>query len=199
MDKKFFTLIRLLLLTVILLGVMPSFAQSVDDQYQKAIESADAYFEKEDYLNAKASYQVASQLKPDEQYPKDRLRESINLLRVQMEKMAEFNDKMGSYMAEAHTGHGWGHTGKVYKSAEKERERAQAREDYNLAMSKRRHRNAAKAAKAQKLSEALGGLLGGMGPMGDAMSMLGGSMGGKAGGIASGMGKGMSAIGKLGG
>ena len=93
MNKKYYTLITSLLFTVLLLTFIPAHSQGVDEQYRQAIESADAYFDKTDYLNAKASYQVASQLKPDEQYPKDRLKESINLLRVQMALMADYNEK----------------------------------------------------------------------------------------------------------
>ena len=75
---------------------IPALAQSVDEQYSNAIRSADEYFTKADYLNAKASYQIATQLKPDEQYPKDRLRLSIDRLRVQMEEMAVYNDKLAT-------------------------------------------------------------------------------------------------------
>jgi len=94
MHKKIYTLIKLLLLTALLFSFSPAHTQDVDEQYQQTIESADKYFEQGDYLNAKASYQVASQLKPDEQYPKDRLRESIGLLRVQMQEMAVYNEKL---------------------------------------------------------------------------------------------------------
>jgi len=118
MDKKFFTLIRLLFLTVILLSFIPVNAQGVDDQYKQAIESADAYFEKADYLNAKASYQIATQLKPDEQYPKDRLRESINLLRIQMEQMAEYNDKL-AYADRLYREKSWDNAIAAYREAQK--------------------------------------------------------------------------------
>jgi len=94
MNKTIFTLIKALFFTVLFLAFIPAQSQGVDEQYKQAIESADSYFDKADYLNAKASYQVASQLKPDEQYPKDRMKESISLLKVQMQKMAEFNDKL---------------------------------------------------------------------------------------------------------
>ncbi|MEE4256667.1 MAG: hypothetical protein V2I47_06500 [Bacteroidales bacterium] len=118
MDKKFFTLIRLLFLTVIILSFIPVNAQGVDEQYKQAIESADAYFEKADYLNAKASYQIAAQLKPDEQYPKDRLRESIDLLRIQMEQMAEFNDKL-AYADRLYREKSWDSAIAAYREAQK--------------------------------------------------------------------------------
>lgn len=87
-------LIKLIILAGIILLSGPVHSQSTDEQYQAAIESADSYFEQGDYLNAKASYQVAAGLKPDEQYPKDRLKESISLLRVQMQQSALYNDKI---------------------------------------------------------------------------------------------------------
>lgn len=79
---------------LMLLAVSPVRSQSVDEQYRQTIESADNYFKQADYLNAKASYQVASQLKPSEQYPKDRMKESISRLRVQMAQMANYNEKL---------------------------------------------------------------------------------------------------------
>ncbi|RLD35128.1 MAG: hypothetical protein DRI83_07160, partial [Bacteroidetes bacterium] len=94
MHKKIYTLIKLLLLTALLFSFSPAHTQAVDEQYRQTIESADKYFEQGDYLNAKASYQVASQLKQDEQYPKDRLRESISLLRIQMQAMAVYHEKV---------------------------------------------------------------------------------------------------------
>ncbi|MCD4665826.1 MAG: hypothetical protein K8R68_11200 [Bacteroidales bacterium] len=62
-----------------------------DEDYQTAVKSADEYFNNGDYINAKASYQYASRLKPDEQYPKDKLRETINRLRDKMVVMEQFN------------------------------------------------------------------------------------------------------------
>jgi len=118
MDKKFFTLIRLLFIAVVVLSFIPASAQSVDEQYNQAIESADAYFEKADYLNAKASYQIATQLKPDEQYPKDRLRESIDLLRVQMEQMAAFNDKL-AFADRLYQEKSWDNAIAAYQEAQK--------------------------------------------------------------------------------
>ena len=94
MNKKITFIINFLLFMAFFLLANPATAQSNDEQYRKAIESADNYFKASDYLNAKASYQVASQLKPSEQYPKDRMQESISRLRVQLEKMAAYNDKL---------------------------------------------------------------------------------------------------------
>ncbi len=118
MNKTFFTLIKVLLFTVLFLGINPVQSQGIDEQYKQAIESADGYFEKADYLNAKASYQVASQKKPDEQYPKDRLRESISLLRVQMEQMAEFNDKL-TYADRLYQENSWDNAILAYEEAQK--------------------------------------------------------------------------------
>ncbi len=118
MNKTFFTLIKVLLFTVLFLNISPVQSQGVDEQYKQAIESADSYFDKADYLNAKASYQVASQLRPDEQYPKDRLRESISLLRVQMEQMAEFNDKL-VYADQLYREKSWDNAILAYEEAQK--------------------------------------------------------------------------------
>ena len=58
--------------------------------YAATIAKADEYFKKGDYINAKSSYQYASRLKPEEQYPKDRLRETIDKLRQKMARMEEY-------------------------------------------------------------------------------------------------------------
>jgi len=71
-----------------------SVAQSSDEKYQTTVQLADQYFNDEDYLNAKASYQYAAKLKPKEQYPKDRLKESMQLLRVQIERKADYKAKL---------------------------------------------------------------------------------------------------------
>jgi tetratricopeptide (TPR) repeat protein len=47
--------------------------QSIDEQYQDALATADALFAEEALIEAKASYEVASEIKPSEQYPKDRI------------------------------------------------------------------------------------------------------------------------------
>ena len=41
-----------------------SFGQVGDEDYKAAITQADNYFKSGDYINAKASYQYASRLKP---------------------------------------------------------------------------------------------------------------------------------------
>jgi len=48
-------------------------AKQLELQYKKIIAKADAEFGAKDYTNAKADYNAAIALKPDEQYPKDQL------------------------------------------------------------------------------------------------------------------------------
>jgi len=76
---------------VILLLFNTTIAQTNTDDYQVAINSADEYFSNKDYINAKASYQYASRLKPDEQYPRDKLKETMDRLRDKMVVMEQFN------------------------------------------------------------------------------------------------------------
>lgn len=56
--------------------------KAVED-YQKTIVSADNYFKAKDWLNAKAAYQLAIDLKPEDQYAKDKLKETMEYLRSQ--------------------------------------------------------------------------------------------------------------------
>jgi len=53
------------------------------NEYQKALTSGDTYFNAKDYLNAKASYQVAIDNLPDDTLAKEKLRKTMNLLRSQ--------------------------------------------------------------------------------------------------------------------
>lgn len=60
------------------------------DEYTSTVKKADEYFKKGDYINAKTSYQYASRLNPDEQYPKDRLQQTVAKLREKMARMDEY-------------------------------------------------------------------------------------------------------------
>ena len=53
------------------------------EDYQKTIVSADNYFNAKDYFNAKASYQMAIDLKPEDAYAKEKLKETMEFLRSQ--------------------------------------------------------------------------------------------------------------------
>ena len=71
--------------------VNPIVAQTNQDEYNAAIKQADSYFQKGDYINAKASYQYAGRLKPDEEYPKTKLNETIGKLREKMIVMEQYD------------------------------------------------------------------------------------------------------------
>ncbi len=64
--------------------------QSASTEYQDAINKGDEYFQKGDYINAKTSYSYASRLRPDEQYPKDKLKATVDQLREKMAKMEQY-------------------------------------------------------------------------------------------------------------
>jgi tetratricopeptide (TPR) repeat protein len=69
-------------------------SQDVNDEYRKTIEMADSYFTRGDYINAKASYQIAVRLAPEEQYPKDRLQQSLDMIKVQMYQNSLYTQKI---------------------------------------------------------------------------------------------------------
>jgi len=52
-----------------------------DLDYVKSIASGDSYFRAKDYLNAKASYQLAIDAKPEDAYARGKLKETMDLLR----------------------------------------------------------------------------------------------------------------------
>lgn len=86
--KKIFTLFALLLTFWF---VSPVMAQTNQTDYNSAIQQADKYFQQGDYINAKASYQYASNLKPNEAYPKTRLNECIVKSREKMVVMEKYD------------------------------------------------------------------------------------------------------------
>jgi tetratricopeptide (TPR) repeat protein len=86
--KTIFISLILLFLTI------SAIAQDKPDEYKKTIEMADSYFTKGDYINAKASYQIAIRLAPNEQYPKDRLQQSLDMIKVQMYQNGQYTQKI---------------------------------------------------------------------------------------------------------
>lgn len=89
-------IIRYPILLIILLRVMaivPANAQETTD-YAKTIGMADSYFQKGDYINAKASYDYAIQINPTEQYPKDRLQETMDRIKDQMERSSQYASRV---------------------------------------------------------------------------------------------------------
>jgi len=63
------------------------------NQYAETIKSADSYFQAGDYINAKTSYEYAIKLRPEEQYPKTRLEETLLRIRERMSLMEQYNDR----------------------------------------------------------------------------------------------------------
>ncbi len=85
-TKKYLPILLLLFFVPILLQGQ----ETGGDEYQATIKQADQYFKSGDYINAKTSYQYATRLKPNEQYPKDKLRETIDKLREKMALMEQY-------------------------------------------------------------------------------------------------------------
>jgi len=54
-----------------------------DLEYAEMVDKADDYFGKQDYLNAKSSYQLAIDIKPDDPSARDKLSKTMKLLRSQ--------------------------------------------------------------------------------------------------------------------
>lgn len=68
-----------------------TYAQDGND-YNSVIKSADEYYQEKDYYNAKAAYQLASKLNPDEVYPKEKIQEIIDLLKAEMAVRGEYDE-----------------------------------------------------------------------------------------------------------
>ncbi|HTX88432.1 MAG TPA: hypothetical protein VMC08_05545, partial [Bacteroidales bacterium] len=57
-----------------------------DAEYTKEINSGDDYFKQQDYLNAKAAYQLALNVRPGDAYATSKMNETLELLRSQKAK-----------------------------------------------------------------------------------------------------------------
>ncbi|MBM3404091.1 MAG: hypothetical protein FJY10_04285 [Bacteroidetes bacterium] len=62
---------------------LPGQTVKKQEDYQSVIASADKYYAAKDYLNAKAAYQLATEIKPDESYPKQQLAAVMEVIRSQ--------------------------------------------------------------------------------------------------------------------
>lgn len=82
-----------IILTLIFLLVSVTLLKGQDEtsgEYLATIQKADDYFKKGDYINAKSSYQYASRMSPEEEYPKEKLQETVAKLREKMSRMDEY-------------------------------------------------------------------------------------------------------------
>nr|MBP7496752.1 hypothetical protein [Bacteroidales bacterium] len=64
----------------------------IQKKYDAFIKDADKFFANQDLLNARDKYQAASDLKPDEKYPLDKINQINNLLNDREAKMKNYNE-----------------------------------------------------------------------------------------------------------
>lgn len=76
----------------LLLAMKNKKKQELEQQYQKNITQADAAFEQKNYVSAKNFYEQAQQLKPTEEYPKNKINEIAQLL-VKQAQIKQAYDK----------------------------------------------------------------------------------------------------------
>jgi hypothetical protein len=82
------------LLIFLLLGVFQqSYAQNTAS-YQDLIKSADSYFLKKDYYNAKTTYQMALKKDPSASYPKNKIDEIIKILNDELDQRIVYEEKI---------------------------------------------------------------------------------------------------------
>lgn len=92
MMNRYLSLLFLLLLS--LAKVTTVFPQDNPDEFSKTIRMADTYFAKGDFINAKASYQLAVKLAPEDTYARQRLQLSLDKIKEQMQLSALFTEKV---------------------------------------------------------------------------------------------------------
>ncbi len=82
--------LAVVLCVVLLPGPAVQAQQDGSQEYREVIAMADEYYRKGDYINAKSSYQYASRMNPEDQYPRDRLEKTVAKLREKMAKMDDY-------------------------------------------------------------------------------------------------------------
>lgn len=93
MAKKYSFKYYFLILAGVLISLL-AYPQAAEDEFTKAIKQGDESFEAGDYINAKAAYQLATRLNPEDEYARQQLQESLQLLRGQIEKRGKYNSKI---------------------------------------------------------------------------------------------------------
>jgi len=86
--------IRIILLLIFIISGNMLFAQSIETDYKSAISKADYYFGNHDFINAKAAYQLAIKLNPQEEYPRKQLEFTLEQLRLKIEKSGLYTQKV---------------------------------------------------------------------------------------------------------
>lgn len=90
MNKIFY--LALLFFVICVLHSSPAQSSSDNEKaYKETIATANQYFAGKDYINAKASYQYAVKLKPDDPYSKEMLQKTMELLRSRMELIGQYD------------------------------------------------------------------------------------------------------------
>lgn len=70
---------------------LQAFPQAQGELYLSVVSQADTYLSNGDLINAKASYQYASRLNPEAEYPKKKLGETLDKLRAKMAVVDEYS------------------------------------------------------------------------------------------------------------
>lgn len=86
--------LKYLSITLLFLCAVSVHSQDQKQNYETIIEKADQYFQNEDYINAKAAYQLAINLKPEKSYPREQLKITMNNLRIKMDKSGDYTKEV---------------------------------------------------------------------------------------------------------
>jgi tetratricopeptide (TPR) repeat protein len=81
--------------------------QANENAYNLALVNADKYFKAKDYIQARDEYGRALKLKPEETFPKDRISEIENLIRIRQKERDEAKAKADAYTAAMNAGNAY--------------------------------------------------------------------------------------------
>lgn len=86
-SMRFFSILLFIILST---STTVVYAQSNNQRYEELVAQADTYFESKDYINAKAAYQYALRMRPEEEYPQKQLEKTVDILRKRFEKSSQY-------------------------------------------------------------------------------------------------------------
>ncbi len=98
--------------------------QAIENAYLTALKSADKYYKAKEYTGARDEYNRAISLKPDESYPRMKLEEVEELIRIAEQRKAEATNRADAYANAINTANA------LYN----QKEYLKAKDNYNLAL-----------------------------------------------------------------
>ncbi|MCD4744740.1 MAG: hypothetical protein K8R58_00395 [Bacteroidales bacterium] len=89
--RLFYTIKTIILILFFSIQISGFSQTDNNSEYEKAIASGEKYIKEKEYINAKASFQYAAKLFPDKEYPKKKITEVLELIKIQQLIRVKYN------------------------------------------------------------------------------------------------------------